>query len=359
MTRLLVRLLLLFVAFTPLTAVAAPPQMDPELKEKARRAVDAGLRYLRGTQQDDGSWGNSVGVTGLVLRAYLESHRGYNESDGAFITRPVQYLLYNVKPNGSITESLTNENYNTAAAMFALADTNNPQYQDIITNAQKYLKNLQIDESEGYERSHRYYGGIGYGGDERPDLANLGYALEALKKSGFDAKDPLWERAIIFVNRTQNRSESNDQKGAGNDGGFTYMPGYSPHGGTGSYGGMTSAGLSSLLLAGVDKADPRVQAAWKWIGENYTLDENPGAGGAHGLYFYYAAFAQAMAAMGEPEIVDKQGQKHNWRDELAKKLISEQQSDGYWVNSKSTRWWEGNKDLSTARAVIALNLAAK
>jgi squalene-hopene/tetraprenyl-beta-curcumene cyclase len=343
----------------PVSVASAAPPMDPELREKARRAVDSGLRYLRGTQLEDGSWANSVGVTALVLRAFLESHRGYNESDGAFITKPIQFLLYNVRKNGAISESLTNENYNTATAMFALAATNNPQYQDTIKNAQAYLKKLQVDEGEGYDPSHRFYGGIGYGGDERPDLANLVFALDALKKTGLDPKDPLWERAIIFINRSQNRSESNDQKGMGNDGGFTYMPGYSPFGGTGSYGGMTSAGLISLLFAGVDKSDPRVQAAWKWLGENYTLDENPGAGGAHGLFFYYAAFAQAMAAMGEAEITDKQGQVHNWRNELARTLLALQHPDGYWMNTKSSRWWEGNKDLSTARAVIALNLATK
>jgi len=70
--------------------------MDPEVREKARRAVDAGLHYLRVNQADDGSWSESVGVTALGLRAFLQSHRGYAEKDGAFITRPISFLLAHI-----------------------------------------------------------------------------------------------------------------------------------------------------------------------------------------------------------------------------------------------------------------------
>jgi squalene-hopene/tetraprenyl-beta-curcumene cyclase len=159
----------------------------------------------------------------------------------------------------------------------------------------------------------------------------------------------------VFVSRSQNRSESNDQGWAANDGGFTYMPGFSPHGGTGSYGGMTSAGLLSLLFAGLDKNDPRVQSAWQWIKENYTLEDNPGAKDRSGLFYYYNAFAKSMYAMGQDEITDTTGAKHNWREELARKLISLQGEDGSWRNPWSARWWEGEQALVTAWSVIALN----
>ena len=70
----------------------------------------------------------------------------------------------------------------------------------------------------------KYYGGIGYGGDERPDLANLQFAIEALKASGVSMDNPVWAKAIRFVERTQNRSESNDQSWVKDDGGFIYSP---------------------------------------------------------------------------------------------------------------------------------------
>jgi squalene-hopene/tetraprenyl-beta-curcumene cyclase len=338
---------------------AAEGQMDAELRSKAKRATDLGLRFLRSRQAEDGSWVGSVGVTALALRAFLESHRGYDESDGAFITRSVSYLLSKVNEDGSISESIQNRNYNTATAITALQATGNPAYGTVIAGAQKFLSGLQLDEGEGYARDHKYYGGIGYGGDERPDLSNQYLAMEALRKTSLDPKDPLWEKALVFISRTQNRSESNDQAWAANDGGFTYMPGYSPHGGTASYGGMTHAGLIALIFAGVDKSDPRVQAAYDWIRAHYTLEDNPGVDGKHGLFYYYTAFAKSMYAFGEPEVTDMDGKVHNWRNDLAAKLLSLQAQDGSWVNTFSARWWEGVKELTTARSVIALNLVVR
>ncbi len=121
-----------------------------------------------------------------------------------------------------------------------------------------------------------------------PDISNLYIALESLRATSLDPKDPVWQKALIFVNRMQNRSESNDQKYAGNDGGFLYSPAYNPPeygGGTKSYGTVTAAGLISLLYAGVDKSDPRVQAAYKWLTTNYTLDSNPGTNTKGGLFY--------------------------------------------------------------------------
>ena len=99
--------------------------MDPELRNKAQRAVDAGLHYLRGQQAEDGSWSQSVGVTALGLRAFLQSHRGYSEIDGAFITRPIEFMLAHTNDDGSISETNQNRNYNTAVCMTALAATGN------------------------------------------------------------------------------------------------------------------------------------------------------------------------------------------------------------------------------------------
>ena len=59
-------------------------------------------------------------------------------------------------------------------------------------------------------------------------MSNLYIALEGLKAASTDPKDPVWQKALVFVNRSQNRSESNDQTWAANDGGFVYMPGWNP-----------------------------------------------------------------------------------------------------------------------------------
>ena len=334
---------------------AADSNMDSQLKNKAKRAIDNGLRFLREQQAEDGSWSGSVGITALALRAFLESHRNYSEEDGPFITRPIKFIISNVKTDGSITESINNRNYNTAVSITALQATSNPEYKKFIENGQKFIKGIQLDETNGYESDHKFFGGIGYGGDERPDLSNAYMAVEALKVTSLDQNDPVWEKALVFISRSQNNSETNDLDWAANDGGFAYMPGFSPHGNAVSYGSMTHAGLISLLFAGIDKNDPRVKAAFEWIMANYTLDKNPGAKHNQGLFYYYNAFAKSMTAYGEAEVTDSNGIKHNWREDLSRKLLALQGDDGSWVNSDSPRWWEGNKDLVTAWSVIALN----
>jgi squalene-hopene/tetraprenyl-beta-curcumene cyclase len=193
-------------------------------------------------------------------------------------------------------------------------------------------------------------------------MSNVYLAVEGLKAASTDPKDPVWQKALVFVNRSQNRSESNDQKWAGNDGGFVYMPGWNPpefENGTSSYGGMTAAGLLSLLFAGVDKSDPRVQAAHKWMTANYTLEVNPGTTKKHGLFYFYNAFAKVMLAYGEDTFTDSKGQKHNWKSELAQKLVSLQATDGSWSNPDSKAWWEDRPQLVTAWCVIALEHALK
>ena len=341
------------------SAAAGSEEMDPELRERARRSVDAGLHYLRGTQAEDGSWSKSVGVTAIALRGFLESHRGYSEVDGAFITRPVAFLLQHVNRDGSIVETNQNRSYSTAVALVALKAANNAEYDEVIRGGQRFLGELQLDEAEGYDPEHPYYGGIGYGGDERPDLTNHYLALEALRTTALDPKSPVWDKALLFLQRCQNRSESNDQAWASNDGGFTYMPGYSPHGGTASYGGAAHAGLIGLLFAGIDRDDPRIRAAHDWIRAHYTLETHPGTQGSVGLYFYYTAFAKTLAAYGEPRIVTTDGEEHDWRSDFARKMLSLQSDDGSWVNSDSARWMEGDKNLTTARIVVALNLALR
>lgn len=335
--------------------------LDPALRTRTEASIEHGLAFLRTREAPDGSWSKSVGVTALDLRAFLTSPKHYTEKDGDFITRPVAFLLAHRLPDGSISEGKVNSGYNTSTSIMALLATQNPAYADAIRAGQQFLKKIQIAESTGYKPNQPWYGGVGYSDDDRPDMSNQYLALQALKASALDPKDPVWGKALKFINRSQNRSESNDQKWAGNDGGFIYMPGMNtePFKGTESYGTMTAAGLLTLLYAGVDKQDPRVRDAFAWLRNHYTLDVVPGTQRKDGIYYYYMALAQCLAAYGETEVTDGAGRHHAWRAELAQKLLSAQRKDGSWVNTDSAMWWQDNPDLVTAFSVIALNEALK
>ena len=83
-------------------------------------------------------------------------------------------------------------------------------------------------------------------------------------------------------------------------------------------------------------------------------ESNPGMGQS-GLYYYYHTFAKALDVLGVDEIEDAKGVKHDWRRELTEELARRQKPDGSWVNT-DTQWMEGDPNLATAFALLALTL---
>ncbi|HCE46761.1 MAG TPA: hypothetical protein DET40_24705 [Lentisphaeria bacterium] len=119
---------------------------------------------------------------------------------------------------------------------------------------------------------------------------------------------------------------------------------------------MTYAGLKSMIYAKLKKDDPRVKAVAEWASKNYTLDENPGMGLA-GHYYYMVAFAKAHAVLGEEIVETPDKQKHQWRTDLIKKLISLQQDKGEWYNDKHGRYMESIPELVTSYSLISMESA--
>ena len=283
-------------------------------------------------------------------------------------------LEKDVKTDGGIYDKQY-RNYSTAVGLLAFTAAGKAEYQSIIDNARKFLVKFQLDEGEDISPQNPFYGGIGYGGDVRPDLSNTHLALEAIKAaeefdvaSGGKIKrpdtkqdkkkeqlEPHWRKAMVFLSRTQNIKSVNDMDYATNDGGFIYETGhYTPERSI-SYGSMTYAGLKSLLFAGIDKNDIRVKKAYAWICNNYTVEENPKFGKTS-LYYYFMTATKCLTAFGGDTVIDSKGRKHYWREDFLKKIISLQNEDGYWVNPDG-RYRENIKDLATSYSVIAIKHA--
>jgi squalene-hopene/tetraprenyl-beta-curcumene cyclase len=351
------RVIALVLACSFLTLLLPPPgaaaTLDPRDIAKAQSAVDRGLRWLHSAQKPDGSWAGHLGITALVLSAFARSHRHYREEDGPFIRNAVAYIRGAARPDGSITHGGGNEMYTTALSVLALKALRDPRHDDVIQKAVAWIKGQQTVEALGYRPEDKLYGGFGYGGSLRPDLSNTQYAIEALRTSGVAASDAALTKAVKFIQRVQNRTESNDVPGALDDGGFAYLPGFSFAGGWTSSGSMTYAGIKSYIWADMDRNDPRVQAALKWISEHYTVDENPGMG-AQGYYYYLDVFARTWAILKADTVIIADGTRRNWYQDLVGKLVAEQRPEGYWVNSRSARFWEDRPELATAHAILAL-----
>jgi squalene-hopene/tetraprenyl-beta-curcumene cyclase len=123
---------------------------------------------------------------------------------------------------------------------------------------------------------------------------------------------------------------------------------------------MTYAGIKSLIYCGASKDDPRIVKAYGWIRKNYTLKTNPGMPkepkdrSEMGLYYYYHTMAKCLDVMGVDTVEDSAGVAHDWRKELTEELAKRQRADGSWVNEQD-RWMEGNPDVTTAYALMALS----
>jgi len=355
----------------------AKPIPELSLLKEAKHSLESAFAFLQKTQKPNGSWNDDPAITALVLYAYLlePTYNPSGKSD-AIIHKGLQYIEQFVNRDGSIYNK-EYRSYTTSLCLLALTATKQVKYRGTIANAKKWLIEFQLDEDEGYAQTHPFYGGIGYGGDDRPDLSNTHFALAAIKEAeDYEAlfkgivpadadqvekeEEALglhWQKALVFLARCQNVNGVNDMPYVVDNGGFIYETGHYKEERSHSYGSMTYAGVKSLLYAQLSREDIRVKRAMEWIRAHYTLEENPGFG-TDALYYYYMTFAKCLDAYGEDILVDSDGKKHSWRKDLIKKLLSLQRGEGHWVN-ENARFWQNLKDLVTAYSVIGIKFALK
>lgn len=317
--------------------ISSGPVLSEETQAEINAAIDGGLVYLRNTQNWDGSWGSyyEVGTTSLAVLSFFGHDISETDPD---VQAGIAYILSKVQADGSIYGDA--KTYETSLAIVALARTSNPTYETVIDNAKDWLVESQWDESclwGSVNEDNWYYGGFGYGTHSRPDLSNTQFALVALKAAGLSEGDETWDKAIIFLQRCQNRAASNDQTWTGNDGGFIYYPGTSLAGGTTSYGSMTGAGIWSLRLCDVSADDGRTEDALKWFDAHYAYNTNPSMGGS---YYHYYLWSAAKAFIFS-DVTDRYGLKtptnpgdeKGWYYDFATHLVSTQYGDGHWYSS--------------------------
>jgi squalene-hopene/tetraprenyl-beta-curcumene cyclase len=365
-------------------ALAAVPG-DP--RETRLAAYEKGLDFLR-SKAVEGKWGPpgkaDPGITALVASAFLERPGGVAEKDRALVDGAAAWLRGMQKPDGGIYDQ-GNANYTTALAVQALALHGSEADRAAVAKAAGFLRRMQFAEEGGegrvVDRKDLRYGGVGYGSDPtQPDLSNTQFALESLRAAGVPESDPAFQRALVFLRRSQNRKENEtegeskewkDKDGKvlvrASDGGAGYRPFDSKAGAferpdgrleVRSYGSMTYALLKCYVYAGLKPSDPEVKDAQKWIRDHYTWEENPGFPdpklAQQGLFYYYATAARTLEMLGE----DAAGPGRDWRADLAGKLLSLQKPGGEWTNPND-RWMEGLPEIATAFALKALARTVK
>ncbi|MGP1346848.1 MAG: hypothetical protein ACTS3F_09325 [Phycisphaerales bacterium] len=310
--------------------------IDEAHHRQAREMSERAIQWLRSQQDPDtGAWSpNPQGpqlpaITALVVNGMLM--RPDIDHTDPHVARAIDFLLSHRTEEGGIYDRIL-ANYNTAISVSALARVGTPEAAAAVNDAIAFLRTLQWHEGAAEHPEtgtvtpdHPFYGGVGYGGSSRPDNSNLNLFLQAFHDAGVDCNDPAIQRALTFLQRTQMLDSANDMPYAdgSTQGGFIYAT--SPDGdnlGIGeskagtieetlttgetvsrlrAYGSMTYAGFKTMIYADLDRDDQRVRAAYDWLKNNYTLEENPGVG-LDGYYYYLLMMARALDAWGLPTI---------------------------------------------------------
>lgn len=385
-----------------LLALASPAlALDDAHYHKAKDVIARSIGWLR-SQQDaaTGGWAvapaesgqpNYPAITGLIVNGLIMDP-AIDASDPA-VASGVAFMLRYRQPDGGIYDRIL-PSYNTAICLSALSRVNRPEAAAAIEPAIAFLRSLQWSEAAAdapsetgqVSKDHPFYGGVGYGRHGRPDNSNLGFFAQALHDAGLSCDDAAFQRAVVFLGRTQMDDRVNDMayaKGS-RQGGFIYATAENKDtAGQGqsqaavieetmddgtkvsrlrAYGSMTYAGFKTMIYANLARDDQRVKLAYEWIQRNYSVEENPGAG-MDGLYYYLLMMSRALDAWGSPtiEVVASpqasspkpQAELRDWQNDLVDRLAGLQNADGSF-KSVDDRWMENNPILITAYSLIAL-----
>ncbi len=324
-------------------------------------AREAAFGWLDGQQGPGGDFGADYGVTALTAFAMLNGGR---DADHPVVARALAAVLAEAREDGSFSEG-TYVHYYTSLAVMALSAEGGEDNEPLVRAGADMLVREQCDgDEENFEEWWR--GGIGYGGDGRPDMSNTQFAMMALMAAqdayptSVIVPAETWQQLLLFLHRSQNLPGVNDLDWGDDesdpnfaDGGFVYFPGRSNAGGLISYGSMTAAGLWGLLTAGETTDDPASWAALSWLGENFDVSENPGLF-ATAYYYYTWTLARALRTAGAPALESPSGELLAWAVELADEMLDRQSPDGSWLNEGSSAYWEDDPVVATSFALLGV-----
>jgi squalene-hopene/tetraprenyl-beta-curcumene cyclase len=345
-----------------------PPAIPVVTAQQVQDSVIKGLDWYASTQNFDGSWSGSVGVTGFVVICFAGAGYDYTNTT---VQNALKHLRNFYNPDVGILAD-TFENYETAISLIALSAAGDPEDVDKLPKMAAHLERLQFSDGSLYNKTEPWYNGgwTNYAGI--PDASNsqfgiLGLMTADLLVEGYSVPDNVWTNATEFMNICQNWPDVNNLSWAHNitlpshgDGGFVYN-GYRSRTPLGeqmfeSYGSMTAAGLYSYLAMGNDERQPEVAAARAWLDHEYNMEINPKMVGK-GLYYYLWSQTRALALSGQDWVVDGAGKLHDWRADVANLFMDLQMSNGKWPGNPQIGWREEEPEIAGIYAILTMQAA--
>lgn len=293
-------------------------------------AVVKSLRWLKGSQGTDGSWGdeNKAAMTGLALLAYFgHCETPVSEEFGESCMKGIVYLV-NLAMTHDGKMATSNGNgwvYEHGIATYALGEAATfckdlkidvPSLQEMTLKAGQFIIDNQNDKG-GWAYLYMKEGG-------HVDVSITGWQLQALKACShtglkYNGMTSCVNKGLDYLGKCQNAN-----------GGFGYENERGPAGGR-EYFTLTGVGMLSNQMWGKGGRS-EVRKGAKYIRENTKFDYNTQDSDLYAHYYE----SQAMLQMGGD---DWKFYNNLFRDQV----LSNQEGDGSWKQPGLGRDMGGNQ----------------
>ena len=324
--------------------------------QQTESAVLKALRWLKHTQQSNGSWGGPA-MTGLGVLTYLAHGETPSQSKefGNTVQRAIEYLISISKPDANNVMHTGGEGgdangYGFAIVMYALSEaygmTHNP---DIKYVAEQGIKRIIDNQSSTGGWDYKFVKS-----SNRDDTSLGGWCIQAIKAAKMagihpEGMDECIKKAVQCL-KTRSFSEKL---------GFKYTA--KDNGG----GGLAGVGCLAMQLLGYGK-EPEVRSALgvmrDWLP---SFDGIPGTNKSPQYYCYYASQCKYQAGMAKSATKSDAELWKKWNLEMKKVYppsiitLDEKIADpngkmcemGYWQNKDQH---QPNKTMGTCLAALQL-----
>lgn len=299
-----------FLLFTAILSLLLPAHADVRALSEAipanlDRAYKKGLNYLSTTQNDDGSWNDSVGsepgIVGLAVLAFLA--HGEDAVSGPYaknIKAGLDFILQNqAEDNGYIGNSMYTHGFATLALAESYGMIDDPRIAPALKKAVDLILSSQKRNPTGGWR----YSPEASSSDTSIAGCQI-VALLAARNAGIPVPDEAIDKGMKYIVTCRGRDGKYGYSGSG-------------------YGTSTLTAIGSLCHSLAKRKDEKLYKR--------TVESLRASMHQHGGHFYlfYHEYYVAQALFQANEAI-----WNEWTTDNSRLMLASQQFDGSWVDSR-------------------------